>query len=93
MKIDVPQGQAPLEGSEVLPAEELLPLVYQELRKLAAYKMAQETPGHTPRWSTKPGCGSGPIASRRGPIAAISLRRRPKPCAGFWWNAHGATLL
>lgn len=28
-------------------AEELLPLVYHELRKLAARKMAQELPGHT----------------------------------------------
>jgi RNA polymerase sigma factor (TIGR02999 family) len=27
--------------------EELLPLVYQELRKLAAQKMAREQPGHT----------------------------------------------
>ena len=28
-------------------AADLLPLVYEELRKLAAYKMAQEKPGHT----------------------------------------------
>jgi len=28
-------------------AEELLPLVYEELRKLAASKMANEAPGHT----------------------------------------------
>jgi len=28
-------------------AEELLPLVYQELRQLAAAKMARESPGHT----------------------------------------------
>ena len=28
-------------------AEELLPLVYQELRKLAAQKMANEALGHT----------------------------------------------
>jgi RNA polymerase sigma factor (TIGR02999 family) len=27
--------------------EELLPLVYEELRRLAAYKMANEAPGHT----------------------------------------------
>src|SRR5436190_16383595 len=27
--------------------EELLPLVYQELRKLAAHKMANQAPGHT----------------------------------------------
>ena len=28
-------------------AEELLPLVYEELRRLAAHKMAHEAPGHT----------------------------------------------
>lgn len=28
-------------------ADELLPLVYQELRRLAAHKMASEAPGHT----------------------------------------------
>src|SRR5436190_2755015 len=28
-------------------AAQLLPLVYNELRKLAAHKMAQEAPGHT----------------------------------------------
>lgn len=28
-------------------AEQLLPLVYDELRRLAAHKMAQESPGHT----------------------------------------------
>jgi len=28
-------------------AEQLLPLVYEELRKLAAHKMAGETPGQT----------------------------------------------
>ena len=34
-------------SSELPPAEELLPLVYQELRRLAAHKMAQEAPGQT----------------------------------------------
>jgi RNA polymerase sigma factor (TIGR02999 family) len=28
-------------------AEQLLPLVYEELRRLAAHKLAQEAPGHT----------------------------------------------
>ena len=28
-------------------AEELLPLVYDELRRIAAYKLAHESPGHT----------------------------------------------
>jgi RNA polymerase sigma factor (TIGR02999 family) len=37
----------PSEQDEYTGAEELLPLVYDELRKLAAQKLAQETPGHT----------------------------------------------
>jgi RNA polymerase sigma factor (TIGR02999 family) len=47
MRIDVPNGQEPVERGELRPAEELLPLVYEELRKLAAHKMAQEAPGQT----------------------------------------------
>jgi RNA polymerase sigma factor (TIGR02999 family) len=36
-----------LRRGETKAAEELLPLVYEELRKLAAHKMAGEKPGHT----------------------------------------------
>jgi DNA-binding GntR family transcriptional regulator len=36
-----------IERGDVRAAEELLPLVYQELRQLAAQKMAQEAPGQT----------------------------------------------
>src|SRR4029450_4659471 len=36
-----------LEGGDVRAADELLPLVYEELRRLAAAKMAQEQPGQT----------------------------------------------
>jgi RNA polymerase sigma factor (TIGR02999 family) len=38
---------AAMEQGEAAAAERLLPLVYQELRKLAAHKLAQEAPGHT----------------------------------------------
>jgi RNA polymerase sigma factor (TIGR02999 family) len=34
-------------NSEAEAAQELLPMVYQELRRLAAHKMANEAPGHT----------------------------------------------
>jgi RNA polymerase sigma factor (TIGR02999 family) len=47
MRIDIAKSQEPLEQSEPPPAEELLPLVYHELRRLAAHKMAQEKPGQT----------------------------------------------
>jgi RNA polymerase sigma factor (TIGR02999 family) len=36
-----------IEHGDAKAANELLPLVYQELRRLAAYKMANEAPGHT----------------------------------------------
>ncbi len=36
-----------IEGGDPHAAEQLLPLVYQELRKLAAQKLAQEKPGQT----------------------------------------------
>jgi RNA polymerase sigma factor (TIGR02999 family) len=47
MRMDVPKSQAPMEPGELPPAEELLPLVYEELRRLAAHKMAHEAPGQT----------------------------------------------
>ena len=36
-----------IEQGEPQAAEQLLPLVYDELRKLAAHKLAQEKPGQT----------------------------------------------
>lgn len=36
-----------IHAGDLQAADELLPLVYDELRRIAAYKMAQELPGHT----------------------------------------------
>ena len=44
---DVTQILERVEKGDGKAAEELLPLVYEELRKLAAAKMAQEAQGHT----------------------------------------------
>ncbi len=44
---DVTQILDAAQAGDVAAAEQLLPLVYQELRKLAAYNMAQESAGHT----------------------------------------------
>jgi|ERR1051326_3168597 RNA polymerase sigma factor (TIGR02999 family) len=44
---DVTQILERVEQGDGRAAEELLPLVYEELRKLAAHKMAQEQPGQT----------------------------------------------
>ena len=44
---DVTRILSAIEQGDPSAAEQLLPLVYDELRKLAAQKMAQENPGHT----------------------------------------------
>ncbi len=44
---DVTQILNAIEQGDPSAAEQLLPLVYDELRKLAAQKMAQEKPGQT----------------------------------------------
>ena len=44
---DVTQILSQIESGDLKAAEQLLPLVYDELRKLAAAKLAQEKPGQT----------------------------------------------
>jgi RNA polymerase sigma factor (TIGR02999 family) len=44
---DITRILAAVEQGDTHAAEQLLPLVYDELRKLAAHKMAQEAPGQT----------------------------------------------
>ncbi len=44
---DVTQILSQIEQGDPSAAEQLLPLIYDELRKLAAQKMAQEKPGQT----------------------------------------------
>ena len=44
---EITQILSAIEAGEMRTAEQLLPLVYEELRKLAAARMAQEKPGAT----------------------------------------------
>src|SRR5580765_7751345 len=44
---DVTRILSQIEGRDPAAAQQLLPLVYDELRKLAAAKLAQEKPGNT----------------------------------------------
>ena len=46
---DVTQILSAIEQGDAQATEQLLPLVYQELRRLAAQKMAEEEPGQTHR--------------------------------------------
>ena len=47
---DVTRILSQIEQGDPLAAEKLLPLVYDELRKLAAVKLAQEKLGHWSHW-------------------------------------------
>lgn len=47
-----------LSGERHVSAEQLLPLVYEDLRRVAARRMALESPGQTLQ-ATAPGCGGG----------------------------------
>ena len=44
---DVTRILQAIDKGDAKAANELLPLVYEELRRLAAHKMAGEAPGHT----------------------------------------------
>ena len=44
---DVPHILSAIEQGDPQAAEQLLPLVYDELRRLAAQKLGRETPGQT----------------------------------------------
>ena len=85
---DVTQILSQIESGDPSAAEQLLPLVYEELRKLAAAKLAQEKPGRRcrrRRWCMRPTCGWW--MSRRpsiGTAAGTSLALPPKRCGEFW---------
>ena len=59
-----PQLPTAIEPRDPQAAADLLPLVYQELRRLAAYKMAHEAPGQTLQPTPLPmksrPCGASP---------------------------------
>jgi hypothetical protein len=76
-------------------AEQLLPLVYAELRKLAAQRLAQEKPGQTLEattlvhwpisgwWASPAACaGRGQLlpAAARGQCLKVALGERAWPC-------------
>ena len=83
---DVTRILSAIEQGDPQAAEQLLPLVYDELRKLAAQKLAQEKPGQTLQ-ADRPGPRGLPAAGRRraepgtGTAAATSSPPRPRPCA------------
>ena len=89
---DVTRILSQIEQGDPQAAEQLLPLVYDELRKLAAAKLAQEKPGQTLQatalvheaYLRLVGSGARTGASRTGTAAATSSPPPPRRCGGFW---------
>ena len=87
---DVTRILSAIEQGDPQAAEQLLPLVYEELRKLAAVKLARKSPGKRSRplpWSMRRTC-DWRVSTRRntGTAGDIFLPPLPKPCGGFWWR-------
>ena len=88
---EVTQILSDLAHGDAHAAGQLLPLVYEELRKLAAARMAEEAPGNTlnatalvhEAYLRLVGPGRRTPAGR---TAATSSRPPRKPCAESWWT-------
>jgi hypothetical protein len=76
-----------IEQGDARAAEQLLPLVYDELRKLASRDLARETPGQTLDATALVHeaylrlVGGGSVRTSR--IDNTSSAWRPRPCAAF----------
>ena len=84
-------------SSKAIPhaAEQLLPLVYDELRKLAAQRLAHEKPGqtlqaHGARPRGLPAAGRRRSRPSTGTAAATSSPRPPRPCGASSSNEPAA---
>ena len=81
---DITRILAAMQQGDPSAAEQLLPLIYDELRQLAAQKLAHEQPGQTLQATALVHeaylrlVGDG--KRRTGPIAVISSSPRPRPC-------------
>ena len=77
-----------IEHGERQAAEQLLPLVYDELRRLAARSWRTSRRGRRSRprpWCTRRICGwSATTRTASGTAGATSSPRRPRPCGASW---------
>jgi hypothetical protein len=75
-------------------AAQLLPLVYDELRKLAAQRLAQEKPGQTLQATALVHEAYLRLVDvdnlQEWDGRGTSLPRQPTPCAASWWKMPGA---
>ena len=89
---DVTRILSQIHDGDPLAAEQLLPLVYEELRKLAAAKMAREKPGQTLQPTALVHEAYIRLVraenASTGTIGDISFVQPPRRCGGFSWNKH-----
>jgi RNA polymerase sigma factor (sigma-70 family) len=92
---DVTRILSSIDAGDPRAAEELLPLVYDELRKLAAAKLAHEKPGQTLQatalvheaWLRLVGGGRSEVRSQKSEEQAPTSEHRPP--ASDRWNSRG----
>ncbi len=90
---DVTQILNAIQQGDPSASDQLLPLVYDELRILARQRLSNEKPGQTLQatalvheaylrsWGT--------TKNRVGTIAVTSLRQPPRRCGEYWSKQHG----
>ena len=88
---DITQILSQIESGDPSAAEQLLPVVYEELRKLAAQRMAHENPGQTLQATALVHEAYMRLVdvekvSALGFARDISLPLLLRPCGGFWWT-------
>ena len=90
---DVTQILSQIESGDPSAAEQLLPLVYEELRKLAAAKLAQEKPGQTLQATALVHEAYLRLVdvekAQHWDSRGTSFPRPPKRCGGSWWRRRG----
>ena len=92
---DVTQILNQIERGDPAATEQLLPLVYDELRKLAAAKLVQEKPGQTLQATALVHEAYIRLvdvsASNVGTHADTSLPLPPRRCGDCWWSSIDAS--
>ncbi len=93
---DVTEILSRMESGDPTGADELLPLVYEELRQLARQKLANELPGQTLQATALVHEAYLRLVGGKNPSSwdgrAHFLHRPPKPCGGFWWIKLAAEI-
>jgi len=89
---DVTSILSQIESGDPSAAEQLLPLVYEELRKLAATRLAHEKPGQTLQATALVHEAYlrlvGP-AGPAGPESRVDADARSRPAGGTYWHSRG----